>query len=92
MKEILEAAHKSIESSVVILDGKLRDSTDKLESQFTKPKSKSGAKSARDEEVQTVQVSILVPCVSTQHRILLPYRPNNYIEIISVFLWNIFIK
>lgn len=62
-QQILESSHKTIESSVMFLDGELKDSSEQLEQLIKKKKTKNNSKTAQDVP-KSMQVSLFVPFVS----------------------------
>ncbi|XP_013141113.1 PREDICTED: protein odr-4 homolog [Papilio polytes] len=59
-QQILESSHKTIESSVMFLDGELKDSSEQLEQLIKKKKTKNNSKTAQDVP-KSMQVSLFVP-------------------------------
>lgn len=63
MQQILEAAHKTIQSSVMFIDGELKDGSDPLEQLVKKKRPKNSTKAAQDVP-KSMHVSLFVPFVS----------------------------
>ncbi|XP_072940498.1 protein odr-4 homolog [Epargyreus clarus] len=59
-QQILESAHKAIESSVMFIDGELKDGSEALESLIKKKKPKNSAKTTQ-ETPKSMHVSLFVP-------------------------------
>ncbi|XP_039749143.1 protein odr-4 homolog [Pararge aegeria] len=59
-QQILESAHKTIESSVMFIDGELKDGSEALEQLIKKKRPKNSAKSAQ-EIPKSMHVSLFVP-------------------------------
>ncbi|XP_021200970.1 protein odr-4 homolog [Helicoverpa armigera] len=60
-QQILESAHKTIESSIMFIDGELKDNTEVLEQLFKKKKPKSNSKQMQQELPKSMNVSLFVP-------------------------------
>ncbi|KAM3962417.1 protein odr-4 homolog [Aphomia sociella] len=60
-QQILETAHKTIESSVMFIDGELRDGTDALEQLIKKKKPKNSSKTTTQDTAKSMHVSLFVP-------------------------------
>lgn len=63
----MESAHKTIESSIMFIDGELKDNSEVLESLFKKKKPKTNSKSVQQELPKSMNVSLFVPFVSKQY-------------------------
>lgn len=63
LQQILESAHKTIQSSVMFIDGELKDGSEALEQLVKKKKPKCSGKSAQDAP-KSMHVSLFVPFVS----------------------------
>ncbi|KAL4706536.1 hypothetical protein ACJJTC_015734 [Scirpophaga incertulas] len=64
-QQILEAAQKTIESSIMFIDGELRDGNENLEQLTKKKKTKNNPKVAQQEAPKTMHVSLFVPFENT---------------------------
>ncbi|XP_049866304.1 protein odr-4 homolog [Pectinophora gossypiella] len=60
-QQILESAYKTIESSVMFVDGELKDGSEALESLNKKKKTKTNAKFVESETPKSMHVSLFVP-------------------------------
>lgn len=60
-QQILESAQKTIESSVVFIDGELKEGSESLEQMIKKKKPKSNSKSVQNETLKSMHVSLFVP-------------------------------
>lgn len=63
-QQILEAAHKTIQSSVMFIDGELKDGSDPLEQLIKKKRPKNSTKAAQDVP-KSMHVSLFVPFESS---------------------------
>ncbi|CAH2075315.1 unnamed protein product, partial [Iphiclides podalirius] len=63
-QQILESAHKTIESSVIFIDGELKDGSEQLEQIIKKKKSKNNTKTTQDSQ-KSMHVSLFVPFENT---------------------------
>ncbi|CAH0627106.1 unnamed protein product [Chrysodeixis includens] len=60
-QQILESAHKTIETSIMFIDGELKDNAEVLEQLFKKKKSKTSSKTSQQELPKSMNVSLFVP-------------------------------
>ncbi|XP_075970610.1 protein odr-4 homolog [Anticarsia gemmatalis] len=60
-QQILESAHKTIESSIIFIDGELKDGSEVLEQLFKKKKPKNNSKQVQQEPPKSMNVSLFVP-------------------------------
>ncbi|GBP04393.1 Protein odr-4 homolog [Eumeta japonica] len=62
IEEILQSAHKSLHSSVMFIDGELKESTDNLEQFVKKKKNKSNSKSTQEvDPTKSMHITLFVP-------------------------------
>lgn len=64
-QQILESAHKTIESSIIFIDGELKDGSEVLEQLFKKKKTKCNTKATQQEPPKSMNVSLFVPFENT---------------------------
>lgn len=69
-QQILESAHKTIESSIMFIDGELKDNTEVLELLLKKKKPKIHTKMQQQELPKSMNVSLFVPFVSENNTVL----------------------
>lgn len=60
-QQILESANKTVDSSVMFIDGELRTGTEALDELIKKKKMKSNPKTNQSETLKSMQVSLFVP-------------------------------
>lgn len=60
-QQILESAHKTMEASVMFIDGELKDGSEALEQLIKKKKPKSSSKIAQQDVPKSMHVSLFVP-------------------------------
>lgn len=64
-QQILESAHKIIESSVMFIDGELKDGSESLDQLIKKKKTKTNTKLTQNEAPKSMHVSLFVPYENT---------------------------
>ena len=63
-QQILESAHKTIQSSVMFIDGELKEGSEALEQLVKKKKPKGSSTKSIQEAPKSMHVSLFVPFVS----------------------------
>ncbi|CAG9785060.1 unnamed protein product [Diatraea saccharalis] len=69
-QQILESAHKTIESSVMFIDGELKDGNEAIEQIIKKKKTKTNSKNTQQDIPKTMQVSLFVPFATISEAIV----------------------
>ena len=69
-QQILESAHKTIESSIMFIDGELKSNSDVLEQILKKKKPKTSSKLQQQELPKSMNVSLFVPFVSENNTVI----------------------
>ncbi|CAH0407763.1 unnamed protein product [Chilo suppressalis] len=64
-QQILESSHKTIESSVMFIDGELKDGNEAIEQLIKKKKTKTNSKIAQQDVPKSMHVSLFVPFENT---------------------------
>ncbi|CAB3221441.1 unnamed protein product [Arctia plantaginis] len=64
-QQILESAHKTIESSIIFIDGELKDGSELLEQLYKKKKPKNNLKTVQQEPPKSMNISIFLPFENT---------------------------
>lgn len=65
-QQILEQARKTIDASVIFIDGELKDGSEPLDQMTKKKKPKNSMKAQQQDNPKSMHVSIFVPFVSDQ--------------------------